>query len=82
MDGEGSAAELTLLFGDMTSENVTLSERDLERGYVSATMDSSDTVTVTPTVTIHGDEDILFECDSYTHTFEKTLYVDFMICLS
>ena len=78
----GSSVELALLFGDMTSDKLTLSEEDMARGYVRAAMQTSDTVTVTPTVTVYGEGETVTECDGYTETFDKTFSVDVLVSLT
>ena len=78
----GSSVELALLFGDMTSDKLTLSEEDMARGYVRAAMQTSDTVTVTPTVTVYGEGETVTECDGYTETFDETFSVDVLVSLT
>ena len=74
---DDTALRLDILFADMTESTVTLTADDLLRGYVETEMATSDTLTVTPiaTATWYGEE-MVTECDSFTHTFESTLTVD------
>ena len=74
---EDSTVELDVLFGDMSADTLVLSSKDIERGYVIAAMDSSDTLTVTPTVTSGTEKTV---CAAYTHTFTETFKVEAMVC--
>lgn len=75
---EDSAVEFDVLFGDMSADTLALSRDDIERGYVISAMDSSDTLTLTPTVTSGTDKTV---CAEYTHTFAETFKVETMVCL-
>ncbi len=74
------SVKLDILFGDMSEKSVVLSGEDLERGYVTARMDTSDTLTVTPKIYVatSGSEKL---CESYSHTFAETLSVKAMVGL-
>ena len=77
-----SEVELDIVFGDSTADKITLTDGDLERGYTFITVETSATLTVTPTVTFNrnGVEEKTV-CTEYTHTFDKTLYVEAMVGL-
>ena len=72
--------KLDILFGDLTTDTLTLTNEDVERGYVLLDMATSDTLTVTPTVT-DLETEMTTECQSSTHTFEATLSVEAMVGL-
>ena len=75
---DGAQIRLDLVRGDLSTDQLTLSAKDLERGYALADMPTSDTVKVTPTV-ISGE--VVTECEGYSHTFGATLSVQTMVCL-
>ena len=67
-----------LLYGNLVSEAVLLTETDIQNGYVTVTEVKSATMTVTPTVTV-GEEQT--KGDSLTHTFSETLMADMTVGL-
>ena len=67
-----------LLYGNLVSEAVLLSETDIQNGYVTVTEVKSATMTVTPTVTVKEEQT---KGDSFTHTFSETLMADMTVGL-
>ena len=67
-----------LLYGNLARETVSLSERDIENGYVTVIAGQSATVTVTPTVTV-GEEQS--KGQGFTNTFSETLMADISVGL-
>ena len=79
---ENRYVELDVLFGDMSENQLILTDEDIDRGYITTTMDTSDSLTVTPTVVdTEGDKETRTECESFAHTFTETLSVEVMIGL-
>ena len=74
------SVKLDVLFGDMSEKSIVLSKEDVERGYLTTKMDTSDTLTVTPKIynNTSGSEKL---CGSYSHTFDETLSVKAMVGL-
>lgn len=79
---ENSIVEFNMASGQLEIGKITLTKADIEKGYVKAVVESSDALTITPIVTARGVEYVQTECNSYIHTFDKTLFVDSMVCLS
>jgi hypothetical protein len=78
----GGRVELDVLPGASGATKLLLTPADLERGYVELTVESSATLTVTPTVVaVENGEERKTVCAGYTHTFEQTLRIDAMIGL-
>ena len=71
-----------MLFGDLSTDSIVLTDADIANGYVEAIAESSATLTLTPTVTaIKDGEELKTECAGYTHTFEDSFDVTFMVGL-
>ena len=76
------SVELDILFGDSSTDKIILTDEDIAEGYVRINMETSATLTVTPTViAIKDGAEIRTECQGYTHTFEETFDVDVMVGL-
>ena len=78
----GGRIEFDILYGDSTADTVVTTDMDLTNGYITVNMDSSATLSVTPTAIVsNGDNETSTVCASYTHTFTETLFVDAMVDL-
>jgi hypothetical protein len=75
--------EFDIVFGDSSTDKIILTREDLSGGYVTIDMESSNTLTVTPTVLfIAGGDENTISCNAYTHTFDQTFSVESLIGLS
>lgn len=78
---DGATVTFDVLCGASKS-GVVATQQDIASGYVIAEAKDSDTVRVTPVVTVQkGGEEIETVCESYTHTFTQTLAVQAMVGL-
>ena len=78
---DGATVAFDVLCGASKS-SVVATQRDLANGYVTAEAKDSDTVRVTPAVTVQkGGEQVKTVCESYSHVFTQTLAVQAMVGL-
>ena len=79
----GGVVELDILFGDLNTSKISLTDADIAKGYLTIEAEASATLTVTPTViAINNGEEEKTVCESFTYTFEENLTVDTMVGLS
>lgn len=79
---DGGKIELDVLFGDSTTDKITLTDEDVLRGYTYLSMETSPTLTVTPSVITDNDgEQEITKCEGYTYTFTETFSVETTVVL-
>lgn len=80
---EDGMLDFEIVYGDGTENRVSVTDKDMENGYVTTYMYASDSLTITPCVTDFEDgfeRNVL--CETKEHVFENTLFVKTMVGLS
>ena len=81
--GENSEIEFTITYGDLSVNNLNLTASDLENGYVTTYMYSSNSLSIKPYVTTYDNGfERNTECDTHEHVFDSTLFVETKIGLT
>ena len=80
---ENSEITLNITYGDSTENDLILTDTDLENGYTTTYMYSSNSLTITPYVTtLKNGEQKETECAKYEQVFNSTLFVETKIGLT
>lgn len=80
---ENSEITLNITYGDSTENDLVLTNTDLENGYATTYMYSSNSLTITPYVTtLKNGEQKETECAKYEQVFDSTLFVETKIGLT
>ena len=80
---ENSEITLNITYGDSTENDLILTDTDLENGYATTYMYSSNSLTITPYVTtLKNGEQKETECAKYEQVFNSTLFVETKIGLT
>lgn len=80
---ENSEITLNITYGDSTENDLVLTDTDLENGYATTYMYSSNSLTITPYVTtLKNGEQKETECAKYEQVFDSTLFVETKIGLT
>lgn len=80
---ENSEITLNITYGDSTENDLVLTDTDLENGYVTTYMYSSNSLAITPYVTtLKNGEQKETECAKYEQVFDSTLFVETKIGLT
>ena len=80
---ENSEITLNITYGDSTDKDLVLTDTDLENGYVTTYMYSSNSLAITPYVTtLKNGEQKETECAKYEQVFDSTLFVETKIGLT
>lgn len=80
---ENSEITLNITYGDSTENDLVLTNTDLENGYATTYMYSSNSLAITPYVTsLKNGEQKETECAKYEQVFDSTLFVETKIGLT
>ncbi len=80
---ENSEITLNITYGDSTENDLVLTDTDLENGYATTYMYSSNSLAITPYVTtLKNGEQKETECAKYEQVFDSTLFVETKIGLT